>query len=290
MLKDHTSNSLLPAITTFNGRPSRLHVITGKGGVGKTTLAMALAKSLNKNGHKVLYNSFDIGPKKESLEALGIPYFELTPKESMKEYMGRKLKSEMIAGWIMNTPFFSSLLNMIPALGQMILLGHIINKLNEDPELHIVIDAPASGHSLTLFQSTHNFKDMFKEGLLVEDINKMHNFMHAKGNLEIWIATLPTRMAIQEGRELADHLGEMGLKNIKFLANVNLSAVSYIQKNLETLPYFLKQKANMEVLALKEIQESNDLRIGILPYFTDVKFEDVINSAESFIEKELKWR
>lgn len=249
---------------------------------------MALAKSLKEQGHKVLYNSFDITPRFETLKALDIPFFELNLEESMKEYMSRKLKSDMVAGWIMKTPFFSSLLNMLPALGQMILLGHIIDKLNEDPQLHIVIDAPASGHSLTLFQSTHNFKDMFKEGLLVDDINKMHSFLHTEGNLEVWVASLPTRMAIQEGKELGEQLNEMDVNNIKYLANGNLGLVPYIKNGDSVLPDFLNQKVTMEKEALSNISP-DEMEVGILPYFTDVKFESVVNSAKDYLKGEIKW-
>jgi len=250
---------------------------------------MSLAKHLKESGHKVLYNSFDVPPKVTSLKSLGIPYFELFLEDSMREYMGRKLKSEMVAGWIMKTPFFKSLFNMLPALGQMILLGHIIDKLNSDPELHIVIDAPASGHSLTLFQSTHNFKDMFKEGLLVEDINKMHSFLHTEGNLEVWVTTLPTHMAIQEGKELGEQLGEMNLDNIKYVANGNLGKVPFISKGIEGLPDFLKQKVSMEQEALLEIDNNDSIKLGILPYFTDVQFENIVNSTSEFFKGEFKW-
>jgi arsenite-transporting ATPase len=250
---------------------------------------MALTKTLKEQGHKVEYNSFDVSPRFSTLTALGIPHFELFLEQSMKEYMGRKLKSEMVAGWIMKTPFFSSLFNMLPALSQMILLGHIIDKLNADPNLHIVIDAPASGHSLTLFQSTHNFKDMFKDGLLVDDINKMHQFLHSPGNLEVWIATLPSRMAIQEGVELGEKLAEMNINNIKFLANGNLSKVPYIESKDAELPDFLKQKVAMEDEALKDISELTNSKIGVLPYFTGIKFENIVNSANKYLQGDFKW-
>jgi arsenite-transporting ATPase len=61
---------------------------------------------------------------------------------------------------------------MIPGLGHMILFGHIIDELERDPELHIVIDAPASGHALTMFESTSTFETIFKGtifSIFVED-------------------------------------------------------------------------------------------------------------------------
>ena len=104
-----------------------------------------------------------------------------------KFILKKKLGSKIIAEWILKTTFFKSLLNITPSIGYMISLGHIIDRLEEDPSLTIVIDAPASGHTLSLFNSTHNFREMFKVGPLVEDIHRMHNFLKEKENIKVCI-------------------------------------------------------------------------------------------------------
>ena len=107
----------------------------------------------------------------------------MSTAKSAETYIAKKLSSEMVAGWIMKTPFFKSLFNMIPGLGMMILLGHIIEKLQNDPDLHIVMDSPSSGHAITMFESSHNFKEMFGKGMIVDDINRMHQFIYDEQRL-----------------------------------------------------------------------------------------------------------
>ena len=58
---------------------------------------------------------------------------------SIEKYISSKLKSDIIASWIMKTPFAKSLFNIIPGIGYMIFLGHIIWMLEQD-ELNAILD------------------------------------------------------------------------------------------------------------------------------------------------------
>ena len=72
----------------------------------------------------------------------------------MAIYVARKLGSKMIAKWVSEAPFFKALFNILPSLGMMITLGHIIDQLEKNPKRTFVLDAPATGHTLALFNST----------------------------------------------------------------------------------------------------------------------------------------
>jgi len=137
----------------------RLYIFTGKGGVGKTSLAMSFTKQLQLEGKNVLYYCFYQLPEKKLWDALKLPVLDIELEKSAETYIGRKLNSKTIASWIMMTHFFKSLFQILPALGHMILLGHIIDELENNPNLIIVLDSPASGHALTMFESSTNFKN-----------------------------------------------------------------------------------------------------------------------------------
>ncbi|MAF78629.1 MAG: hypothetical protein CME63_13065 [Halobacteriovoraceae bacterium] len=268
MKEDTTNSLLLPSILSSKENPEkRLFIVTGKGGVGKTTLAMAFAKYLkDSDSRKVLYNSFDQPLPEGLLKELSIPYFKLCMDTSAKEYIGKKLHSETVAGWIMKTPFFSSLFNMLPGLGHMILLGHIINMLEEDPELTIVIDSPSSGHAITMFESPLNFRDMFRTGLIVNDIDRMEDFLFKNKHLQVLIAALPTLMATQEAKDLAVELEQRNVKDPLFILNDLLHLNSAVQnsqntnedhsQNNDELPQFIKEKCKLELEVLKELDQS----------------------------------
>lgn len=143
----------------------RLYIFTGKGGVGKTSLATAMTKHLEHIGLHAQYNSFYQDPEKSLWKELSLPVFDIELFSSAETYIARKLKSTTVASWIMKTHFFKSLFQMVPGLGHMILLGNIIDELEQNPELVIVLDSPASGHALTMFESSSNFKKFFAPDL-----------------------------------------------------------------------------------------------------------------------------
>jgi arsenite-transporting ATPase len=228
----------------------RLYIITGKGGVGKTTLAMAFTKYLQKQGVNAKYNCFHQEPEKKLQKELNLPTIEIGIESSAETYIARKLNSTTIASWIMKTHFFKSLFQMIPGLGHMILLGHLISELDKDPSLVIVLDSPASGHALTMFESTSNFKTIFNSGLVVKDIDKMQAFLKGPNNLKTHVITLATELSLSEAEDLKNEL-DNNLPDTEAHCDIiiNDSFKKFFEYNHvdeSLLPPFLAQKIALE--------------------------------------------
>jgi arsenite-transporting ATPase len=228
----------------------RLYIFTGKGGVGKTALAMAFTKYLESKNLNVKYNCFHQLPEKALQAELRLPTIELKLETSAEAYIGRKLNSMTIASWIMKTSFFKALFQMIPGLGHMILLGHLIDELDKDPSLIVVLDSPASGHALTMFESTSNFKTIFKTGLVVKDIERMQRFLKGENNLKTHVVTLATELSLTEAMDLKAELdNNLTDTNAHTDLIVNDSFKKFLDKQLiaeSSLPAFLKQKVDLE--------------------------------------------
>lgn len=253
----------------------RLYIFTGKGGVGKTTLAMSFTKQLQLEGKNVLYYCFYQLPEKKLWNALKLPVLELDLEKSAEIYIGKKLNSKTIASWIMMTHFFKSLFQILPALGHMILLGHIIDELEKNPDLIIVLDSPASGHALTMFESSTNFKNIFKTGLIVKDIERMQNFLNTESNIATYIIANPTDLAITEARELQKELSEKTSSII-----INNSYKKFFELNhLDTtqLPSFLESKLTAE-------REMN-LTVTTFPHLTTNVPEELIRELMPFTKE-----
>lgn len=255
------------------GLPAKkLYVFTGKGGVGKTSLAMAMTKHLEQLGLQVQYNSFYQNPERSLCKEVGLPLLDIELFSSAEAYIAQKLKSTTIASWIMKTHFFKSLFQMVPGLGHMILLGNIIDELEKNSDLIIVLDSPASGHALTMFESSSNFKKIFRAGLIVKDIERMHNFLSTPNYLKTIIATLPTELAMNEASDLKEELNNNTTgPNLNIDIIVNDSFLKYIKDNKisETdLPDFLIKK-----IALEEEIIGNH---PILPHIDENKQSEVV--------------
>lgn len=218
--------------------------------MGKTTLAMAFTKYLQKKGVNVKYNCFHQNPEKELQAAIALPTIEIDIDKSAEIYIGRKLNSTTVASWIMKTHFFKSLFQMIPGLGHMILFGHLIDELEKDPSLVVVLDSPASGHALTMFESTSNFKTIFKSGLVVKDIDRMQNFLSGENNLKTHVVTLATELSLSEALDLKNEL-DNNLPDTQahtdLLVNDSFKKFFELKKvDEKELPPFLAQKIELE--------------------------------------------
>lgn len=260
--------------------PARLHVFTGKGGVGKTVFSLAYALALKEQGHKVLYNAFDQIPHKDFCRELGLEELSQTVEESALTYMEKKLGSHLIASWIAKTPFFRALYDMLPSFGQMILFGHLVERLQQDPELTIVMDSPSSGHALTLFEASTNFREMFKTGLIVNDINKMLDFILKPEHLSVKILALPTLMALQEGQELKQKLAAMEISNSELWLNDCLALNPALEHPAEGLPPFLEKKMAQENQVLAQYKD--DYQKAYPRFTTFGQIETVRTLAERF--------
>lgn len=235
----------------------RLIFVTGKGGVGKTSMALSLCLHLKQKGLEVKYNCFDQIPEHDICRALEIDVLELSHTKSAEAYIGKKLGSQTLARWVMKTPFFSALFSMLPGFGMMIVLGHILDHLEQNPNLHLVVDSPSSGHALTMLESTHNFKEMFGKGKLVEDIGKMHAVLNDPSRVAMTIVSLPTEMALQEGLELEKSIKELNFTNVKILLNDIYHLSQELQGcHTEFIPSFLESKIAGEKEVSEQYKES----------------------------------
>jgi anion-transporting ArsA/GET3 family ATPase len=206
----------------------RLYIITGKGGVGKTTVSLAFTRWLRAQGHDALHMTFESPSMSDSQKPTSdetlfadVPRERLSLEESAEGYILKKLGSGMIARWIVRTAFFRALSNMMPGFGYVIFLGKTLEMLQGNERI-IVLDAPASGHALAMLEATSNFREIFRSGLVYEDTEKMLKLLYDPQFTAVRILALPTQMAMQEAKELLDAVKNLGALDCHILLNHSL--------------------------------------------------------------------
>ena len=202
----------------------RLIIVTGKGGVGKTTSALALTKSLKLQGHNVVYltlqmgtlrregHTFDHQIIKNLCDILEITHESLVLKSCLTEYVTQKLGSSLIADWIVNTKFFMSLVEIIPGFAQLIYMGRVLQELKLNPSMHYILDAAATGHALTLVESIYNFHKIFTIGPLHQDMQMLKTLFTSENFVKFLLITIPQELSINEFHELKKNLQEIDSK------------------------------------------------------------------------------
>lgn len=271
-------------------RIKNFYIVTGKGGVGKTTAALALCKHLQeKTNKKVLYAYFksssikenqkdlDVGHKLAS--ELGLDYLALELTENAKNYIAKKLKSTIVASWIVKTPFFKALINMIPGFSYLIYLGKILELINEsNNELIIVLDSPSSGHALTMLEATKNFQEIFGAGVVFEDTKRMLKLLTTPDFAQVNIISLPTEMAVHEALDLKKEItNTLSIEKHIYCNNV----LSLPEKSQKELPEFLTLKLKNEETVLKENQDEIK---AILPHCPSLEVKEIVQSVVPYME------
>lgn len=259
----------------------RLYIFSGKGGTGKTTLSMALTHHLKAQGKEVLYNPFDAAPIQDWIDELDLPLWHQDLIGSAEKYVGKKLGSELVASWVLKTPFFKALFNILPALGHMILLGHIINKLEENPNLAIVLDSPSSGHALSMINSTETFQRVFQLGPIVDDINRMKGFLFDEKKVKVFIVGLASKLAIEEALDLEKEVQQVGLKDTELILNNLWSKNSDLMAAPEALVKFVSDKIEIE----RQLLDSYAQFKKYIPHAVDDKSSGVIRKLSPQMEE-----
>lgn len=269
---------------------SRFYIFTGKGGVGKTTFATSFAKHLSNTTDKrvklvYLKDSKLSASHSETVEAKnyqdiqieGLNIEGIDLESSVVEYMARKLKSQTISRWIYKAPFFKSLINMLPGFNFVIYIGQILDYLEDDPNLIIVLDAPASGHVLTMLEATQNFSNIFQAGPVYNDTIKILNTLKSPNYLKINIVTLPSKLSFTEATELKESIENLGHKNISILCNNSLQFL----KEKVSLPDFLKLKIENE----GQVIDDRSFSGSTFPFIPHQSFNDLVEKMTPILKE-----
>ncbi len=221
--------------------PRRFLFITGKGGVGKTTVTAALATALAARGLRVLVTV--CGAKERLSTLLGGPALDSTIREltpnvfgvqlvsevALREYGAMKLKNRVLVDAIFDNKYVSGFLGGTPGLKEWSLLGkawyHAIEEENGRPRFDVVLfDAPATGHGLDMLRVPKVIVDIAPPGLLRNDAEKAWQMFQDPARSGVVVVSLPEEMPTNETLELCTALrSELTLPIAELVVNAHLN-------------------------------------------------------------------
>lgn len=198
----------------------RLIIVTGKGGVGKTTVAAALALASARSGQRTLV--CEVNARERIAGLLGRPEtgaeitsleenlwaVDVRPHEAMREYALMILKFESIYNAVFENRLVRYFLRFVPSLQELVMLGKILFHLKETrPDgshrfERIIIDAPSTGHAITFFSVPKVILDTVPPGALANDAKWMRECLIDPAMTAAVLVSLPEEMPINETIEL----------------------------------------------------------------------------------------
>lgn len=213
----------------------RLVVVLGKGGVGRTTVSAALAVAAAEAGKKVVVAEFGEGAapplfgmsgRSFAFRAArpGVDVWTLTVPECLEDFAGRKLGLPPFARRVVRNRLVTTFVDAVPGLHDLVLLGKVENIINEprrtDPVFDLtILDAPATGHGLTLLQAARTMTDVTRTGPFFELARGIEDLLADRDKTATVLVTLPEALPVSETSELAEKLLEDGFRPHALIAN-----------------------------------------------------------------------
>jgi anion-transporting ArsA/GET3 family ATPase len=207
---------------------TKLLVITGKGGVGKSTVSAALALALARAKKRVLLCEVNSGGRATSLLGYAPAGPELTrlegelwsvdvhPADAMREYVLKRIRIERVYRAVFENALVRAFLRFIPSLAETVMLGKILWHVREMEGTRprwdvVVVDAPATGHALTFLGVPQVLLDTLPPGTMAEEATWMRDLLVDPAVTGTVVVSLPEELPILESLELAAGLRALRL-------------------------------------------------------------------------------
>ncbi|MBK6781562.1 MAG: ArsA family ATPase [Gemmatimonadetes bacterium] len=195
----------------------RLIVVTGKGGVGKTTLTAAIGRLLAAAGRKTLL--LEIDPRESLHQLFGtepsagaiikvspkLGLQNLQPHAVIESLVREKVPLAPLANRIIGSQVFQQSVAGAPGLKEMAVLGYalrtVLGEYRHSADV-VVLDAPATGHGVSMLTAPLHLAEVVAGGQLGEMSQQLARFIADPNACGVMIATLAEEMPVQETLEL----------------------------------------------------------------------------------------
>ena len=196
----------------------KLVFVTGKGGVGKSTIASALALVAARRGRRTLACEFDAkGNLADFFSAAptGWDPTEVQPnlfamsmdtEESLKEYLRLQVKIPLVAriGPLARTLDFVA--NAAPGVKEILTVGKVVWETKEQHYDLVVVDASATGHVVAQLSAPQAIGELVKVGLVRDQTAWLSEILDDPATTGAVIVAAPEEMPVNESLELAERI------------------------------------------------------------------------------------
>jgi anion-transporting ArsA/GET3 family ATPase len=214
-------------------------IVTGKGGVGKSTVALALALAAARRGKRTIlcevsaqehlsrvFHRAEVGfhevEMAENLWAISID-----PDESLREYVLLQLKVKTMRDLLFKSRIFTYLAAATPGLKELVTIGKIWELALEDRKVKqgrnydlVIVDAPATGHGVGFLQTPRTFANVARVGPIRQQAEILDKFIRNRKRTGMAVVTLPEEMPVNETAKLErDLASEVGVQVSRIFCN-----------------------------------------------------------------------
>jgi len=196
----------------------RLIFVAGKGGVGKSTVAAALALLGARRGLRVLVVEVDgkgdvaamLGLRDTSftprLAAPNLWVMEMDTEAALAEYLRIYVKVPFISKFPGLGKIFDFVSTAAPGVREILVVGKLCYEVRQDRYDLIVVDPPASGHVVSQLGVAGDVGELIQLGLVKNQTEWMLKILEDPQQSVALLVATPEETPVEEALELADRI------------------------------------------------------------------------------------
>ncbi len=260
-----------------------LTIVAGKGGVGRSTTAAALALNAAASGKRVL--AVDVtndGGLRAALstaplaERSRVDLLELTTEESLDEYIKLFLKIPIPPSRLGPIArIFDYVATAAPGVREILTIGKIAYEVREQMWDAVIVDAPATGHVIELLAAPDTLREVVSVGPLAGQTQWIADLLRDPSITGVITVTTSETLPVTESLELLERLVETTeIDPIGFVVNrlpdlLGEAGYQEADRLLEELPAgdpmarALSIVVNRSAAAVEELDRLSSLDLGL---------------------------
>lgn len=296
-------------LQSFTARPYVF--VSGKGGVGKSLVAAALAAGAAESGRRTLL--VETGDRSYFRDFLELSEVDHVPRSSglgfdlaiwsgescLREYVLHLLKLERIYKIFFENKVMKALVNVAPGLGEIAILGKVTSGVRRvGPPMNydtIVVDMPATGHALAMFRTPKGMADAIQIGPIAQHSGEIDRLLRDPAVSGLVVVTLLEELPIAETEEFVNRVTAEFKMPVQVVANRQLdlplsegelTAISQLgdtelSKYAGGLASQLKNQ-NAMIESLSEMQKRETLQrpVKYVPRFLSLTPREMVQAAK----------
>lgn len=199
----------------------RLVVVTGKGGVGKSTVALALGMKAAERGRRTIvcevssqervsqaFHRANVGFAETELQP-NLFAISIDPDEAMREYVLLALRVKAMRDLLFRSKLFTYLAAATPGLKELVTIGKVWELALDQRKVKsgkpydlVILDAPATGHGVGFLQTPKTFANVARVGPIATQAETLNKFITNHRKTGVAIVALPEEMPVNETASL----------------------------------------------------------------------------------------
>ena len=238
----------------------------GKGGVGKTTIAAAIATSLALRGHAVLLSTTDPAAHVAGIVENPVPGLtvkRIDPEREVKRYAEEMLEK---AGKSLDAAALALLEEDLrsPCTEEIAVFRAFSKTVDAGKDAFVVLDTAPTGHTILLLDAAEAYhrEVMRVQGDMPEAVRQLLPRLRDAAYTRILVATLAEATPVHEAERLQQDLARAGIQPFAWIINQSLLASG-------TRDPLLAERGHLEIPFIRQVAEELAPRCALIPWLAE---------------------